>query len=102
MSPQDVEHLQRHPDFIRLVQRKKRLTWSLTLGMLAIYYGFVMVMAFAPHIMAMPINGGVTNVGIVLTVAVILLSFACTAFYVYQANKVLDPMAERLLREARP
>ncbi|WP_462384063.1 DUF485 domain-containing protein [Pseudomonas sp. Marseille-QA0892] len=101
MSPQDIAHLERHPDFIRLVQRKKRLTWSLTCGMLAIYYGFVVVMAFAPHIMAMPISGGVTNVGIVLTVAVILLSFACTAFYVHQANRILDPMAEKLIRETR-
>lgn len=48
MTPQDPERLRQHPDFIQLVRRKQRLTWSLTLAMLAIYYGFVLMMAFAP------------------------------------------------------
>lgn len=102
MTPQDLEQLQRNPDFIQLVRRKQRLTWSLTASMLVIYYGFVLLMAFAPQVLGRPIDGGATNVGILLTVAVILLSFALTALYVWQTNKVLDPLTEKLLREDRP
>lgn len=101
MTPQELEHIQRHPDFVYLVRRKQLLTWPLSALMLAIYYGFVLLMAFAPEVLGRPIDGGTTNVGIALAVAVILLSFALTAFYVYQTRK-LDPLTEKLFQEARP
>jgi len=102
MITQDPERLRQHPDFIQLVRRKQRLTWSLTLTMLAIYFGFVLVMAFSPEVLAQPLNGGVTSIGIPVAVAVILLSFALTAFYVRQTNQVLDPLVVKLQQEVQP
>lgn len=99
MTPKDLAHLRQHPDFLQLVRRKQRLTWSLTLAMLAIYFGFVLVMAFAPNVLSQPLGGGVTSVGIPVAVAVILFSFALTAFYVQKTNRVLDPIAEKLKME---
>ncbi|CAD5108929.1 DUF485 domain-containing protein [Zestomonas carbonaria] len=99
MTPQDLDRIRQHPDFIQLVSRKQRLTWSLTLAMLAIYYGFVLVMAFAPGVLGQPLNGGATSVGIPVAMGVILLSFVLTAFYVRQTNQVLDPLAEKLQQE---
>ena len=102
MTQKEPERLQQHPDFIDLVRRKQRLTWSLTLTMLAIYYGFVLVMAFAPQVLGRSLSGGVMTWGIPLAVTVIVLSFVLTAFYVRQTNRVLDPLAARLLQETRP
>lgn len=102
MQLRDFEELQHHPVFLQLIQRKKRLTWTLTGIMLLVYYSFVLVMAFAPQIFQIPINGGVTNLGIVLTITVILLSFASTAYYVWRSNNVLDPLTAKLLEEVRP
>lgn len=101
MNPQDHERLRQHPDFIQLVRRKQRLTWSLTLAMLAIYYGFVLVMAFAPGVLSQSLNGGATSLGIPVAVAVILLSFALTAYYVQQTNQVLDPLVAKLVQEGQ-
>ncbi|RWU21208.1 DUF485 domain-containing protein [Pseudomonas alkylphenolica] len=101
MTPQDPERLRQHPDFIQLVRRKQRLTWSLTLTMLAIYYGFVLTMAFAPGLLGQPLNGGATSIGIPVAVTVILLSFLLTAFYVRQTNQVLDPLVAKLQQEAQ-
>ena len=47
MTPQEVELIRQHPDFIQLVRRKQKLYWSLSLAMLVIYYGFVIVVAAA-------------------------------------------------------
>ena len=102
MTPQDLDHLRQHPDFIQLVRRKKCLTWSLTTCMLLIYFGFVLVMAFAPQVLAQPMAGGVTSLGIPVVVAVIVLSFLLTAIYVQQTNSVLDPLNEKLVQEVRP
>ncbi|MFK0090565.1 DUF485 domain-containing protein [Pseudomonas sp. NPDC090755] len=101
MIQQDPEHLRQHPDFIQLVRRKQRLTWSLTLLMLTIYFGFVLVMAFTPQVLAQPLNGGATSIGIPVAVVVILLSFTLTAFYVQQTNQVLDPLVAKLDQEVQ-
>ncbi len=70
--------------------------------MLLIYFGFVLVMAFAPQVLAQPMAGGVTSLGIPVVVAVIVLSFLLTAIYVQQTNSVLDPLNEKLVQEVRP
>lgn len=99
MTPQDLDRIRQHPDFLQLVRRKQRLTWSLTLLMLAIYYGFVLLLAFAPGALGQSLNGGVTSVGIPVAGGVILLSFALTGFYVQRTNQVIDPLAEKLKQE---
>jgi uncharacterized membrane protein (DUF485 family) len=101
MTTQELEKFRQHPDFVQLVQRKQRLTWSLTLCMLIVYYGFVLVMAFAPGMLGQSLNGGVTSVGIIVAIAIILLSFALTAFYVRMTNQVFDPLTQKLLRETQ-
>ena len=102
MNPQDLERIRENPDFIQLVRYKQRLTWSLTLTLLVIYYGFVLLLAFAPATLGQSLNGGVTSVGIPVAIGVILLSFILTALYVYQTNQVLDPLVEKLQKERRP
>jgi uncharacterized membrane protein (DUF485 family) len=99
MTPQDLDRIRQHPDFIQLVRRKQRLTWSLTLAMLVIYYGFVLLVAFAPGVLGQPLNGGVTSVGMLVGVVIVILSFALTGIYVQRTNKALDPLNDKLKQE---
>lgn len=99
MQTPDVESLSRHPEFLQLVKRKQRLYWSLTAAMLVIYYGFVLLVAFAPAVLGQSLSGGVTTVGMLVGVVIILLAFALTGIYVYRANHVIDPINDRLKRE---
>ncbi|MCO6056972.1 DUF485 domain-containing protein [Pseudomonas sp. MOB-449] len=99
MTPQDLERIRENPDFIQLVRRKQRLTWSLTAAMLVIYYGFVLLVAFAPGVLGQSLNGGVTSVGMLVGVVIILLSFALTGIYVKRTNSVLDPLNDKLKQE---
>ncbi|BAN49008.1 DUF485 domain-containing protein [Metapseudomonas resinovorans] len=99
MTPQDLERIRENPDFIQLVRRKQRLTWSLTAAMLVIYYGFVLLVAFAPGVLGQSLSGGVTSVGMLVGVGVILFSFALTGIYVTRTNSVLDPLNDKLKQE---
>ncbi|MDE3736164.1 MULTISPECIES: DUF485 domain-containing protein [Pseudomonas] len=99
MTPHDLDRIRQHPDFIQLVRRKQRLTWSLTAAMLAIYYGFVLLVAFAPGVLGQSLNGGVTSVGMLVGVVIILLSFALTGIYVKRTNSQLDPLNDKLKQE---
>ncbi|MDH4565400.1 DUF485 domain-containing protein [Pseudomonas sp. BN414] len=99
MTPQDLDRIRENPDFIQLVRRKQRLTWTLTAAMLVIYYGFVLLVAFAPGVLGQSLNGGVTSVGMLVGVVIILLSFALTGIYVKRTN-VLDPLNDKLKQES--
>lgn len=102
MTPQQLDQIIHHPDFIQLVRRKQRLYWSLTLIMLLAYYGFVLLVAFHPTLLGRSLSGGVTSVGMPVGVAMIFLAFALTGFYVYRSNRLLDPLNDKLKREYRP
>jgi cation/acetate symporter len=59
--------------------------------MLVIYYGFILVIAFAPKVFGTPISAGsVTTIGFPLGVAVILSAIVLTGIYVYRANTEFD------------
>lgn len=88
------------PRYHALVRRRARFGWLLTAVMCAIYFGYVLLIAFRPDILARPIGGGVTTLGIPVGIGVILAGIALTAIYVWRANRDYDP-AMRALREER-
>jgi len=93
-----LQHIQQHPDYRRLVRRKQRLTLCMTLAVLGLYYGFALLLAFAPELMGHPLGGKHISLGMWLAILVILLCFALTAFFVRQSNR-LDPLADALKQE---
>ncbi|WP_353231402.1 DUF485 domain-containing protein [Pseudomonas helleri] len=99
MSPDDIQRICQNPDFIQLVRRKQNLYWSLSLIMLVIYFGFVLLVAFSPATLGQPLSDGVTSVGMLVGVLVVLAAFALTGFYVYRANRVIDPLNDKLKQE---
>jgi len=101
MHDDTLQHIQQHPDYQHLVRRKQRLTVCMTLAVLGIYYGFTLLLAFAPEWMGRPLGGENISLGMWLAVLVIILCFALTAFFVRQSNR-LDPLAEALKREFSP
>ena len=80
----------------------KRWTIALVLSvlMLAIYFGFILLVGYAPKFLGMPIAGGVITVGIPVGLAVILSAFALTGFYVHRANTEYDPLIREIVEEA--
>ncbi|MEX5340824.1 DUF485 domain-containing protein [Pseudomonas sp. I2] len=102
MTPERIESISNHPDFQHLVRHKRRLNGSLTLTMLVAYYGFVLLVAFAPGVLGQSLAGGVTSVGMLVGVLMVLLSFLLTGLYVHRANNVLDPLNEKVKQECAP
>jgi uncharacterized membrane protein (DUF485 family) len=67
--------------------------------MLVIYFGFVLLVAFAKPLLARKIGSGVTSLGIVLGLAVIVCAFVLTGIYVQRANAQFDELTDDLTRE---
>ena len=86
------------PRYQQLVRRRGRFTLILTIIMLVAYFGYVALIAFDKPLLARPIGGGVTSLGIPVGVGLILLAILLTGFYVRRANKAYDPLVDALRR----
>jgi uncharacterized membrane protein (DUF485 family) len=69
--------------------------------MLAIYFGYILLIAFAPGVLATPIGGGVTTIGIPIGLFVILSAFVLTGIYVKRANSEFDSITARLIEKVK-
>lgn len=81
-------------EFRHLVRRRWRASIVLTAALFVIYYGFILLVALNKPLLGTPVGSG--TLGIVLGVAVILLSWAITLGYVIWANASYDPDVRRL------
>jgi uncharacterized membrane protein (DUF485 family) len=67
--------------------------------MLIAYFGYVALIAFNKPLLAQPIGGGVTSLGIPIGIGIILLGILLTGIYVRRANKEYDPLVEAIKAE---
>ncbi len=86
------------PRYRELVRRRGRFTWTLSIIMLLAYFGYIALVAFDKSLLARPIGGGVTSLGIPVGVGLILLAILLTGLYVRRANKDYDPLVDALRR----
>ncbi len=84
-------------DRLRAVARTRwRLAGALTAAMVATYFGFLALVAWAPRLLARRLAPGLSR-GVLLGALVIVVAWLLTWVYVRWANRVYDPMvaAER-------
>jgi uncharacterized membrane protein (DUF485 family) len=99
MASHDNNQLLRSPRFQELVRQRTKFAWTLSIAMLVIYFGFILLVAFAKPLLATKIGDGVTSLGIILGLGVILSAFVLTGIYVQRANSRFDEMTRHLTRE---
>ncbi|XBS70060.1 DUF485 domain-containing protein [Acerihabitans sp. KWT182] len=97
-----INGLKKNPHFKELVDKRQHFAMLLTLIMLVLYYGFILLIAFAPGWLGTPIYQGTSVTrGIPLGIGLIVMSFILTAIYVVRANGEFDRLTRQLLREVR-
>jgi uncharacterized membrane protein (DUF485 family) len=102
MEHQAYARVRSHPKFVELVERRSRYAWTLSIAMLAIYYGFIMVVAFAPELLGVPLaDGAVMTVGIPVGILIILAAFVLTGLYVRRANSEFDALTQEILEASK-
>lgn len=90
------------PRYAELVRKRSGFAWGLSALVLAIYYGFIMIIAFAPKFLGTPLwQGSVTTIGLPLGVGVILSAIILTGIYVYRANGEFDELTRELIERSK-
>lgn len=97
MQQDFVEAVKAHPRYQELICSRKCFAWNLTVLMLVMYYGFILVIAFAPKLLGTPLSvGAVTTVGIPVGVVIIIAAFILTGIYVSKANGKFDALTKTI------
>ena len=99
MAVNDRNSIFDNANFKALVHERTRFGVTLTIVMLVIYYGFILLVAFGKGFLATKIGGGVTTIGMIIGLAVILSAFVLTGIYTQRANSRFDELTENLTRE---
>lgn len=85
-------------EFHDLVRRKNAISLGLTLAMLAIYFGFILLIAFRKDLVGAKLSANVTW-GIPMGIGVIVAAWILTGIYVVWANSRYDVMVENLRKK---
>ncbi len=90
------------PSYQRLVRRRTRFSTILSATILALYFGYIALVAFDKSLLALPIGGGVTTIGIPIGIGIIVAAVGVTALYTVRANIEFDALTRHVTDEAQP
>ncbi|GAA4351940.1 DUF485 domain-containing protein [Variovorax defluvii] len=96
-----VEKIQSHPKYRELRRKRNSFGWLLTLLMMAVYYGYIALIAFNKPFLAQPIGTGVSSIGIPIGLGVIVFTIVITAIYIRRANGEFDRLTAEILKESQ-
>jgi uncharacterized membrane protein (DUF485 family) len=83
----------------RLAARRARVAGGLTAAVMALYFGFILLIAFAKPLLATRLAPGL-SLGIALGALVIVLAWALTFVYVRWANRHYDRALDQLRKRS--
>jgi uncharacterized membrane protein (DUF485 family) len=93
-----VQRIASHPKYQELKAKRSSFGWWLTLAMMVVYYGFILLVAFAKPLVSQRLGDGVMTLGIPLGFGVIVFTVVITAYYVNRANSEFDDLTEQITR----
>ncbi|MEF3695710.1 DUF485 domain-containing protein [Desulfolutivibrio sp.] len=99
MSAESVRHID-EVAFRKLVRAKWTVSLVLTALILAIYFGFILVLAFAKDVLTAKIGTHMT-LGLPVGLGVILSACVLTGVYVFWANRTYDASVRDIIRSMR-
>ena len=98
---QDVlDRVTKNPKFHEFIAMRSRYSIIMAIVSAAIYYGFILLVAFDKELLAKKVGAGVTSLGVPLGVGVIVITIVLTWIYVRRANTEFDAEAAEILKEA--
>jgi len=100
MDVSTLRRIEADPNYKKLVSERKTFGWTLAIITLILYYGYIAVVAFAPTTIATRVWGDIT-IGIIMGVALILMSILLTGIYVLRANSQYDDLTRAIVSAAK-
>ncbi|WP_442881024.1 DUF485 domain-containing protein [Aromatoleum sp.] len=101
MSSSMYAHIRRNPRFAELVEKRTKFATTLSLVVLVLFYGFVLLVAFAPDLIGMRLSEGSNlTFGIAAGLFQFVFFWVLTFVYVRRANGEFDDINNEIVRAA--
>ena len=102
MSQPNIQaRIRSNPKFAEMVGKRTRFAIILSLVVLVPYYSFMMITAFNPAWLALPISeGNIITLGWPIGVILVVGSWLTTGIYISRANSEFDSLNEQILKES--
>ncbi|WP_022886731.1 DUF485 domain-containing protein [Glaciibacter superstes] len=91
----DYIEVEESPEFQKLKTRHRSFVFPLAIAFLVWYFAYVLLADYAHEFMSTPVWGNI-NVGLLFGLGQFVTTFAITTWYVWYANRRLDPIAEEI------
>ena len=90
-----------NPKYRRLVSMRSTYSIIMTLCVMAVYYGYILLIAFDKEWLGTKLGAGMTtSIGIPLGVGVIVITIILTNISVRRANTEFDDLNAQIIKEA--
>ena len=96
-NPEQIRTL---PEYIALTRARKKIVLPLSIVVIVAYFALILAIAFYPASLGAPIADGVTSVGIMLGLGIIIFCMLITGIYVAYANRVIEPLTRAITQKA--
>ncbi len=101
MASAGYEAIQRNPKYQELVQTRTSFGWTLTVITLVIYFGFILLIGYAPRFLGIRMGDSVMTIGLPIGLFVIVSAFVLVGIYVRKANSTYDSLIKQIVEETR-
>ncbi|MBU1566013.1 MAG: DUF485 domain-containing protein [Proteobacteria bacterium] len=102
MSSEMYERMRSNPKFQKLVQVRGRFQWTLSIIVLVMFYGYFLVVAFAPGVLVKKITeGSMWPIGYTVELFLFIFFWLTTLYYVIRSNSEFDEMRADLINDAQ-
>ncbi|MBN1446289.1 MAG: DUF485 domain-containing protein [Bacteroidetes bacterium] len=98
LNHRDVQEILASEEFKSLVRSRVSVSLTLTVIMLAVYFGFILTIAFHRELLAVKI-GEVITVGLPIGIGIIVFAWLLTGVYTRWANQSYDKRVRKLRNE---
>ena len=94
-----VKKIKSNPKYQKLVSTRSTYGWTLTWIMMAVYYGFILLIAFDKELLSTRMGDGVMTWGMPIGLFVIIFTVIITGIYVRRANSEFDDLTAEIRKE---
>jgi uncharacterized membrane protein (DUF485 family) len=101
MASAGYEAIQRNPKYQELVRTRSSFGWTLTIITLLIYFGFILLIGYAPKFLGIRMGDSVMTIGLPIGLFVIVSAFVLVGIYVRKANSTYDTLIKAIVEETR-
>jgi len=101
MDIEMVRKIRNNPSYKELVEKRSSFSWKMAIGILVVYYAFILTIAFAPQVLGTPIGDSVMTIGIPIGIFIILFSFVMAGIYTWRANGEFDDLSNKVKEDLK-